>query len=293
MTFGSILAATDPVAVAVLLNELGAPPRLKMHVSGESLMNDGSAVVFYHIFSLRFFYEMGIPGIGENVDWAEGFALFFRLSLGGACIGVAFGIGLLVILYNLNRRLSGEDSVIQVVATISTAYLVFFTSEILAGCSGIIAVLFCGVTTKAFGETFYNDSHLSVHFWKITESLLNTLLFTLGGCVWGDIMSTEAYTGDALFVFSAKDWVSVFLDMCSGLCVLLSGVTSLTNYLSFIGVFVYAVCLCDSNTLLLSICILSMYISNWDWTKCKRGNLHQLWGPARRSWSCSCLVPTC
>ena len=224
MTFGSILAATDPVAVAVLLNELGAPPRLKMHVSGESLMNDGSAVVFYHIFSLRFFYEMGIPGIGEDVDWAEGFALFFRLSLGGACIGVAFGIGLLVVLYNLNRRLSGEDSVIQVVATISTAYLVFFTSEILAGCSGIIAVLFCGVTTKAFGETLYNDSRLSVHFWEITESLLNTLLFTLGGCVWGDIMSTEAYTGDATFVFSAKDWVSL-LNMCSGLCVSSSRIT--------------------------------------------------------------------
>jgi NhaP-type Na+/H+ or K+/H+ antiporter len=30
MTFGSILSATDPVAVAVLLNELGAPPRLKV-----------------------------------------------------------------------------------------------------------------------------------------------------------------------------------------------------------------------------------------------------------------------
>jgi NhaP-type Na+/H+ or K+/H+ antiporter len=30
MTFGAILSATDPVAVAVLLNELGAPPRLKV-----------------------------------------------------------------------------------------------------------------------------------------------------------------------------------------------------------------------------------------------------------------------
>ena len=30
MTFGSILAATDPVAVSALLNELGAPPRLKV-----------------------------------------------------------------------------------------------------------------------------------------------------------------------------------------------------------------------------------------------------------------------
>jgi NhaP-type Na+/H+ or K+/H+ antiporter len=41
MTFGSILAATDPVAVSALLNEVGAPPRLKMHISGESLLNDG------------------------------------------------------------------------------------------------------------------------------------------------------------------------------------------------------------------------------------------------------------
>jgi NhaP-type Na+/H+ or K+/H+ antiporter len=38
MTFGAILAATDPVAVSALLNEVGAPPRLKMHVSGEILV---------------------------------------------------------------------------------------------------------------------------------------------------------------------------------------------------------------------------------------------------------------
>mmetsp|Transcript_11154 Transcript_11154/g.19589 ORF Transcript_11154/g.19589 Transcript_11154/m.19589 type:complete len:998 (+) Transcript_11154:30-3023(+) len=204
MTFGSILAATDPVAVAVLLNELGAPPRLKIHVSGESLMNDGSAVVFYHIFSLRFLYELDIPGVGEDIDWGEGFKLFFRLSFGGACIGVAFGVGLLIILYNLHRRLSGEDSVVQVVATITTAYLVFFTSEILSGCSGIIAVVFCGVTVKAFGETLYNDSHLSHHFWEITEYLLNTLLFTLGGCVWGDIISYRQDDGELLF--NGLDW---------------------------------------------------------------------------------------
>ncbi len=94
-----------------------------MHISGESLMNDGSAVVFYHIFSLRFLYELGVNGVGEDVNWGEGFKLFFRLSLGGACIGVAFGVGLLIVLYNLDRRLSGEDSVVQVVATITNAYV--------------------------------------------------------------------------------------------------------------------------------------------------------------------------
>ena len=49
-TFGAILSATDPVAVSALLNELGAPPRLKTHISGESLLNDGASFVFFTIF---------------------------------------------------------------------------------------------------------------------------------------------------------------------------------------------------------------------------------------------------
>mmetsp|Transcript_17588 Transcript_17588/g.35978 ORF Transcript_17588/g.35978 Transcript_17588/m.35978 type:complete len:745 (-) Transcript_17588:890-3124(-) len=206
MTFGSILSATDPVAVAVLLNELGAPPRLKMHISGESLMNDGSAVVFYTIFSSRFFYEFGLDGIGEEIGWGKGFALFFRLAFGGAAIGLAFGIGTVFILFHLDRRLSGEDSVIQVVTTISAAYLSFFTSEILAHCSGIIAVLFCGVTVKAFGETLLNNLQLTHHFWEITEHLLNALLFALGGSVWGEIIGDQTYTEGQGRLFARQDW---------------------------------------------------------------------------------------
>lgn len=65
MTFGSILSATDPAAVAALLKEVGAPPRLKMHISGESMLNDGSAVVFYTIFSNIWLSGLGI-GLGET-----------------------------------------------------------------------------------------------------------------------------------------------------------------------------------------------------------------------------------
>jgi NhaP-type Na+/H+ or K+/H+ antiporter len=51
MAFGSILSATDPVAVAALLEEVGAPPRLKVHIAGESLVNDGAAIVFFQSFT--------------------------------------------------------------------------------------------------------------------------------------------------------------------------------------------------------------------------------------------------
>lgn len=173
-----------------------------MHVSGESILNDGSAAVFYQIFSARFLYEMGIQGFGDDVGWAEGFEKFFRLAFGGACIGVAFGFGLLIVLFSLNRRLSGEDSVVQVVATITTAYLAYFTSEVLAHCSGIIAVFCCGVTVKAFGEILYNDSHLFHHFWEISEFLLNSLLFTLAGCVWAFVLEADKEFNLGTFVVS-------------------------------------------------------------------------------------------
>ena len=64
---------------------MGAPPRLKIHIGGESLLNDGSAMVFFSIFSALFLYEMGIAGVGSEIDLAGGFALFFRMSLWGCC----------------------------------------------------------------------------------------------------------------------------------------------------------------------------------------------------------------
>ena len=77
MTMGSILSATDPVAVSALLNEVGAPPRLKTHVAGESLLNDGAAIVFFFIFKDRFLHELGV---GEDVGWGAGVKSFLRKS---------------------------------------------------------------------------------------------------------------------------------------------------------------------------------------------------------------------
>lgn len=225
----------------------------QIHISGESLINDGSAVVFYNIFRDRFFSELGIKGVGEDIGWARGFELFFRLSLGGMCIGLAFGVGTVFLIYKLKRRLSGEDSVVQVVITITVAYLAFFVSEILSHCSGmyygfarrffmpfcpweaaccfyciespshilllfifhsgIIAVVFLGVTVKLLGESMINDKHLMLHFWETIEWLLNTTLFTLAGCEWGHIMSDRQWTNDKVdFLFTGKDWVSLLLN---------------------------------------------------------------------------------
>lgn len=183
LTFGAILSATDPVAVAALLNEVGAPPRLKVHISGEALLNDGSAIVFFTIFSERFLALMQVPGIGEEIDWATGVEVFVQMALGGAGVGVLFAMGTLGLLSLLRRRLAHEENIMQVATTAAMAYLCYFTSEIVFGCSGVIATFTLGNMVRAFGRGVMNDWQLMEDFWGLIEHFLNTVLFTLGGLV--------------------------------------------------------------------------------------------------------------
>ena len=109
--------------------------------------------------------ELGIEGFGKLVGWSEGIKMFLRLSLGGICIGITFGMVLVWLLFNLNRGLSPEENVIQVTCSICIAYLTFFVSEVICHCSGILSVVFCGLTAKALGEHLVNDHKLIHHFW--------------------------------------------------------------------------------------------------------------------------------
>ena len=192
MTFGAILSPTDAAAAAAVLNSLGAPPRLKIQIAGESLINDGSAVVFFIIFSEMFLAEQF--GYGEGYSWASGFAMFFRMSLGGAAIGAAFGIGLNVTLFKLGNHLNTHENAFQIIATITTSYLCFYTG-IYANTSGAVAVAVCGVTTKTFGSHLVNKPAMLESFWELVEAILNTLLFTLGGLEWGNILTLPAPFG--------------------------------------------------------------------------------------------------
>jgi NhaP-type Na+/H+ or K+/H+ antiporter len=137
--------------------------------------------------------------LGEDIDVARGFAIFFRMSLGGVAFGLAFGFGLVIILYCLNRRLNNEENVIQVAATVTTAYLAYYTADI-CDTSGIIATVLTGITANAFGSTLINDPEMMENFWILVEYLLQTLLFTLAGTVWGGIIASS---GDS---WTGRDW---------------------------------------------------------------------------------------
>jgi NhaP-type Na+/H+ or K+/H+ antiporter len=204
MTFGSILSATDPVAVAALLEVTGAPVRLKMHIAGESLLNDGSAIVFFTIFSLRYLAELDmLPDVGEEIDWPAGIKLFIRMAVGGFAVGILFGVMLLTALRLFTHNLNRHENVVEVASTITAAYLCYYTAEVVWGMSGVIATVTLGLMVAGGGRPLINDNSLMEDFWTLVEHLLNTLLFLLGGLVWGTII---ANTGERTGTFTGNDW---------------------------------------------------------------------------------------
>ena len=191
------------MAVSSVLKRAGAPPRLQLHLAGESLLNDGSAVVFFSIFTAQYLTEIGLSD--EAVGWASGFSSFFRMALGGVVVGLAFAVGLLLMLYELDQRLEPEYNVLQVVAALTVAYLSYYVSEQACAMSGVVACVVTGVTVRAFGRGLIINNQMMDSYLALMEYLLNTLLFALGGVVWGKVIAQTSSSVDW------KDWMYLLL----------------------------------------------------------------------------------
>ena len=141
LLFGSIASATDPVAVVVLLKELGASRRLATLIEGESLLNDGTAmVVFLVLLDI-------VKGI-HLTPW-DIILRFIRLAFGGAALGILAGM----IASQILRRIH-NNFVLEVNTTIFTAYLVFFVAEVTpVHVSGILALVTLGLYMTKSGKT--------------------------------------------------------------------------------------------------------------------------------------------
>lgn len=68
--------------------------------------------------------------------------------------------------------------------------------------SGVIASVSAGIVVKLFGRALVNDPKLLDDFLSILEHILNTLLFTLGGAVWGYVIAS----GEQSEIWTATEW---------------------------------------------------------------------------------------
>ena len=174
LLFGALISATDPVAVIALFKELGAPVRLTTLVEGESLFNDATAIVLFHIL-LGLAIAGGALGVNE-MGAAAG--EFLRVFVGGALFGAACGFGIA----ELMRRLGGS-SISLLIMSLVMAYASFTLAEHWLHVSGVMAALSAALAMSAYGVTRIPQTALtSIHeTWEVVALVCNSLLFLMIG----------------------------------------------------------------------------------------------------------------
>ncbi len=169
LVFGALISATDPIAVVGVFKSLGVPKRLSVLVEGESLLNDGTAVVFFTL-SLSI-----AAGAAVTVG---GFVLDFVTIAGlGALIGTAIGLAVSQIVKQV------DDPMVETTLTTIAAYGSFVTAEHF-GFSGVIATvaagMLCGNYAARVGMS--PSTRVAVEtFWEYVAFALNSIVFLLIG----------------------------------------------------------------------------------------------------------------
>ena len=183
LLYGSIISATDPVAVVALLKELGASRRLATLIEGESLLNDGTAMVVFAVL-------LDIVK-GADLTFGEILVKFIRLSGGGPILGILAGVFLTTMLSRIHNQ-----HVLEVNSTIFVSYLTFFIAESTAvHVSGILAIVCLGLYMTNSGKTHISaeSEHAVHHVWGYIGFVAETVIFILTGIIMGQ-RATEVGT---------------------------------------------------------------------------------------------------
>ncbi|MBT3647291.1 MAG: cyclic nucleotide-binding domain-containing protein [Flavobacteriales bacterium] len=169
--FGSVISATDPVAVVALLKDLGASKKLGTLIEGESLLNDGTAIVLFMVF---------LAAVSGEVTDTNGFVEFLRVALGGVGVGVFIG-------WITLRWIKGvfNDAMVEISVVVAAAYATFFIAEHFLHVSGVLALVALGLLIGGFGRSSISPQveHFMHEFWELAGFIANCLIFLIVGFV--------------------------------------------------------------------------------------------------------------
>ncbi|EID4388441.1 TPA: cation:proton antiporter [Vibrio vulnificus] len=177
LMFGALISATDPVAVVALLKEVSSRKRLETLIEGESLLNDGTAIVFFSLFYGWVLMEFSNPGEAITAPPWQAVAQFFVVVFVGLAVGLILG-GLCILW--IDRVFN--DPMIEISLTIAAAYSAFFISENFH-VSGVVAVVTLAIMFASVGRTRISPEVAGFlhHFWEMMAHMANTLIFLLVG----------------------------------------------------------------------------------------------------------------
>lgn len=173
LLFGVLISATDPIAVVAIFKELGVERRLNVLVEGESLFNDGAAIVIFSIL-------VGVATGDQAFNLTQALTDFFVTVAGGAALGLVAGL----IIGQLMQRT--DDHLLDIALTTICAYGTYlFAEDVLHGAvSPVIAVVVAAIYVGNFGSRggYSATSQVTIiSFWEFVAFLINSAVFLLIG----------------------------------------------------------------------------------------------------------------
>jgi Na+/H+ antiporter len=165
---GAIVSPTDPTAATAIAERVGLPRRLVALIEGESLVNDGTALVAY-----RFAVAAVVTG---SFSLLEASGRFVLNVAGGIAIGLAVGL----VIREVRRRI--DNPPFEITISIMSGYFGYLPAEAV-GVSGVLAAVTVGIY-MGWHTPQLTTAQLRLQgqaVWEIVFFVLNVLLFTLVG----------------------------------------------------------------------------------------------------------------
>jgi len=171
MLFGALISPTDPIAVLGILTKANVPKKIEANIVGESLFNDGVAVVFFIVIT-----DIIKKGISQ-VSFTDILLLFVQEALGGILFGLLLGY----IMYRLMKSIDHYET--EVMITLAVVMGGYYIASLLH-VSGPLAMVVTGLYTGSRSKELAMSDTTALYvfkFWEMIDVIMNAVLFVLIG----------------------------------------------------------------------------------------------------------------